>query len=46
VGREKGGDLVPNISPEVEFILSMAGILLAVFLAYIAFTRTKWAPGR
>jgi hypothetical protein len=42
----KGGDLMPNISQEVEFVLSMAGILLALVLAYYAFMRTRWAPGR
>ena len=37
---------MPNISQEVEFVLSMAGILLALVLAYYAFMRTRWAPGR
>jgi hypothetical protein len=33
-----------HLSPEAEFILSMAGVVLGLFLAYIAFMRTKWAP--
>ena len=32
-----------QLSPEVEFILSMAGLVLALILTYVAFTRTKWA---
>jgi hypothetical protein len=31
------------MTPEIEFILSVAGLLLAAILAYYAFTRTKWA---
>lgn len=31
------------ITPEVEFILSVASLLLAAFLTWIAFTHTKWA---
>jgi hypothetical protein len=31
------------MTPELEFILSTAGAMLALILAYIAFTRTKWA---
>lgn len=32
-----------QVSPENEFVLSAAGALLAVLLAYVAFTRTRWA---
>ncbi len=32
-----------HLSPEAEFILSLAGVILGLFLAYIAFMRTKWA---
>jgi hypothetical protein len=31
------------MTPELEFILSAAGAILAVLLAYVAFTRTSWA---
>lgn len=31
------------MSPEVEFLLSVAGVVLGLILAYVAFTRTKWA---
>lgn len=34
---------MPNLSPEVEFILSFAGLLLALLLTWVSFTRTKWA---
>jgi hypothetical protein len=36
----KGGD---PMSPEIEFLLSVAGVVLGLILAYVAFTRTKWA---
>jgi hypothetical protein len=31
------------MTPEVEFILSLAGAVLAAFLTWVAFARTKWA---
>jgi hypothetical protein len=34
-----------HITSEVESIFSVARVILGLFLAYIAFTRTKWAPG-
>jgi hypothetical protein len=34
-----------HLTPEAEFVVSMAGAILGLFLAYIAFTRTKWARG-
>jgi hypothetical protein len=40
VYARKGGD---PMSPEVEFLLSVAGVVLGLILAYVAFTRTKWA---
>jgi hypothetical protein len=32
-----------QLTPEAEFILSCAGLLLTLFLTWIAFTRTRWA---
>jgi hypothetical protein len=37
---------MPHITPEAEFVLSVAGVVLALFLTYYALMRTKWAPGR
>jgi len=31
------------MTPELEFILSAAAAVLALLLAYVAFTRTTWA---
>jgi hypothetical protein len=31
------------MSPEVEFVFSFAGLILALLLTWAAFTRTKWA---
>lgn len=31
------------MTPETEFILSMAGLILVLLLTWMAFTRTKWA---
>jgi hypothetical protein len=31
------------MTAEVEFLLSFAGAILGLILAYVAFTRTKWA---
>lgn len=32
------------MTPEIEFLLSLAAFGLAAVLLYVAFMRTKWAP--
>ena len=31
------------MSPELEFVLSAAGLVLSMLLTWLTFTRTKWA---
>jgi hypothetical protein len=32
-----------TMTPELEFVLSFAGLVLGLLLTWLAFTRTKWA---
>lgn len=32
-----------QMTAELEFVLSAAGLILAVLLTWVAFTRTKWS---
>lgn len=36
-------EVIHDMTPELEFLLSFAGLILAAILAYVAFTRTRWA---